>query len=320
MLRLRGAVLRLKKIQILLSTYNGEQYISEQLDSYLSLDNYADVKVLVRDDGSTDTTREILERYRDAYGFEVIFGENIGLNASLHELLLRADRECEYFAFSDQDDVWLPNKLSRAVSALSEHSGEYVLYCACSTLVDEALQPTGHTLIPKKPPSFYNAMVQNVAIGHTQVFGRGILELLCREFSSDMVITDHWSYLLSSGVGEVIYDDCETTLYRQHGNNVIGYGHGFVSTLSTRIKRVLKGKPKENTRQLTAFLLCYSDVIKEEYRAELEKFLSSQKNVFKRFVYFFKTRAYRQTALETLIFRLMYLFGRYKIKAPNYTK
>ena len=60
---------------------------------------------------------------------------------------------------------------------------------------------------------------------------------------------------------------------------------------------------------------------KEEYRAELEKFLSSQKNVFKRFIYFFKTRAYRQTALETLIFRLMYFFGRYKIKeAPNYTK
>lgn len=317
LLRNKECLFELKTIQILLSTYNGEKYLREQLDSYLALDNYDEVKVLVRDDGSLDSTVKILEEYRDKHGFDVIFGENIGLNASLHELLLSADRECEYFAFSDQDDVWLPDKLSRAIATLRGDDGEYTLYCACSSLVDDKLQVIGHTLIPKKQPSFYNAMVQNVAIGHTQVFGRGILELLCREFSPDMVITDHWSYLLSSGVGRVIYDECETTLYRQHEGNVIGYGHSFLSTLKGRIRRVFSGKPQENTRQLSAFLACYSDVLREEYRTELEKFLSSEKNVFKRVSYLFKTRAYRQTASETLIFRMMYLFGRYKIKAKK---
>ncbi len=310
----------MKKFQILLSTYNGEEYLREQLDSFLSLDNYPDVKVLVRDDGSTDSTREILSEYRECHGFEVIFGENVGLNASLHELLVLADRECEYFAFSDQDDVWLPSKLSRAESLLSERAGDYVLYSACSLLVDDGLNAVGHTLIPKRGTSFYNAMVQNVAIGHTQVFGRRHLELLSREFSPDMVITDHWSYLLASGIGDVVYDSEPTTLYRQHGGNVIGYGHTFLSTLGTRIRRVFTGKPKENSRQLSAFLACYSDVIRDEYRAELDRFLASQKNVFKRFFYLLKAKAYRQTAGETLIFRLMYLFGRYKLKNKDIKK
>ena len=306
----------MKDVQILLSTYNGEKYLREQLDSFVLLENFNDVKVLIRDDGSDDLTKSILLEYRDKYGFEVIFGENVGLNQSLHMLLLAADRECEYFAVADQDDVWLPNKLSRAISTLSAtNDSRPMLYCACSLLVDEELNTIGHTLIPKKPLSFYNAMVQNVAIGHTQVFNRALLELLSREFSEHMVITDHWAYLLASTVGQVIYDDGEpTTFYRQHGKNVIGYGHSFFSTLRTRIRRVFTGKPQENTRQLVAFLNCYENDMNPEHKRELEKFLESQKRFLKRFSYLFKTRLYRQTAIESLIFRLMYFIGRYKIK------
>ena len=104
----------MKKIEILLSTYNGEKYLREQLDSFISLENYSDVKVLIRDDGSTDSTRAILEEYRIQHGFEVILGDNIGLNASMHLLMLAADRECEYFAFSDQDDSRWDKQVSLA--------------------------------------------------------------------------------------------------------------------------------------------------------------------------------------------------------------
>ena len=157
-------------------------------------------------------------------------------------------------------------------------------------------------------------MVQNVAIGHTQVFNKALLELLAREFSRDMVITDHWTYLLASTAGTVTYDSEQTTLYRQHGNNVIGYGNSFFSTLRTRIKRVFTGKPQENTRQLAAFLNCYREDMFPDHRDELERFLNCQKSFFKRLPYLFGTRLYRQTLTESLIFRLMYLIGRYKIK------
>ncbi len=305
----------MKKIQILLSTYNGEKYLREQLDSFVSLENYDDVKVLIRDDGSLDSTRDILSEYSKTYGFEIIYGKNIGVNMSFHQLLVRADRNCEYFAFSDQDDVWLPNKLSRAISSISEMDNESVaLYCACSTLTDENLNPDGHTLIPKRKLSFYNAMIQNVAVGHTQVFNRRLLELLSKEFSRDIGIMDHWAYLLASTTGCVVYDKEHTTLYRQHSNNLIGYRNSFFSTFKNRVKRALSSAPQEKTRQLEAFLNCYGNDMNTEHRRELEKFLSSQKSFFKRLSYLLKARVYRQTAVETFVFYFMYLFGRYKTK------
>ena len=100
-----------KRIQILMSTYNGEKYLREQLDSFVNLDNFEEVKVLIRDDGSTDSTLEILDEYRLKYGFEIIKGINIGLNKSMMNLFKECDMECDYFAYSDQDDVCLSDKL-----------------------------------------------------------------------------------------------------------------------------------------------------------------------------------------------------------------
>lgn len=303
----------MKKIQILLSTFNGEKHLCEQLDSFVNLDNYSEVKVLIRDDGSSDLTAEILKEYSEKYGFEVLFGENVGLNRSLFQLLQKADRSCEYFSFADQDDVWLADKLSRADASLSQiPSDTPALYAACSSLTDDELNITGRTFIPKRT-SFYNAMVQNVCIGHTQVFNRAHLELLSSSYTDDMMIMDYWSYLLASCFGEIIYDKKPTTLYRQHSNNVIGYSNSFFRTLGIRMKRVRTKKSVKNAAQLKAFLDIFEERIPQEYRDETERFFKKQKSFFTRLGYVFSTRAYRQTFLETLIFKFMYLLGRYNI-------
>ncbi len=306
----------MKDIQILLSTYNGEKYLKEQLDSYVALTNFERVKVLVRDDGSTDGTRAILDAYREKYGFEIILGENVGLNASFHELVLASDPSCRYFSFSDQDDIWLPDKLERAEAALREYaeSDVPVLYAASSTLTDVEMNEIGHTAIPKRKPSFYNAMVENVCVGHTQVCNRAAIELLKRGHSPDVMVMDYWVYTLVSAVGTVIYDPVYTTLYRQHGNNVIGYSASRLKALRMRARRVRSRRSELNTRQLAAFLDMYGDVIPEQYRREGERFLQRQRNFFTRLAYIFTTKAYRQKASECLIFRVMYLLGRYKIK------
>ena len=142
-----------KDIQIFLSTYNGEKYLRQQLDSFVALSDFDRIKVLVRDDGSTDGTREILKEYEEKHGFEIILGENIGLNASMHELVLASDPECRFFAFSDQDDVWLENKICRAVEHLAPfaESDIPVLYAASSTLVDNEMNVLGHTAIHHCP-------------------------------------------------------------------------------------------------------------------------------------------------------------------------
>jgi glycosyltransferase involved in cell wall biosynthesis len=118
-----------KKIQILLATYNGERYLREQLDSFLALDNYEQVKVLVRDGGSTDGSLRILAEYEEHHGFEVIRGENAGFTACMFELFRRSDPACAYFATSDQDDVWLPDKLSAGIGGYGEHK---VRFSACA--------------------------------------------------------------------------------------------------------------------------------------------------------------------------------------------
>ncbi len=306
----------MKDIQILLSTYNGEKYLREQLDSYAALENFERVKVLIRDDGSSDGTRAILEEYRERYGFELIFGENVGLNASMHELVLASDPECKYLSFSDQDDVWLPDKLSRAAAALEPYadSDEPFLYAASSTLVDVDLNELGHTDIPKRPPSFYNAMVQNVCVGHTQVCNRAAIRLLSVGTSPDIMVMDYWVYTVVSAFGKIIYDPVYTTLYRQHGNNVIGYASSFWQSFKQRLARIKSRRSELMTKQLRAFLLLYGERIPEEYRKEGERFFKRQRNFFTRLGYIFTAKAYRQSFPENVVYKLMYLFGRYKIK------
>lgn len=311
----------MKKIQILLSTYNGEAHVREQLDSYTRLENFDEVKVLIRDDGSSDGTRKILHEYAEKYGFEIIEGENVGLNASMHELVQRCDLECKYFSFSDQDDVWLPDKLSRAVKALDALDNSVPnLYAASSSITNDSLKVLGHTLIPKRPLTFYNSMIQNVCVGHTQVCNGELIKILRLHFSPDIYVHDSWAYTVASAFGQVVYDNKQTTLYRQHGNNAIGYEAGKFKDFMKRLKRLRTGKSRRYSYQLRAFRELYADSIPEQYRHEIDRYFKNQGCFFKRFGYILTTKMYRQTRIEGLVFRLMYLFGRYNLKKDKKEK
>lgn len=303
------------KMQILLSTYNGELYLREQLDSFIALDNYDEIKVLIRDDGSTDGTVEVLREYEEKYGFEVIVGENIGLADSMFELMRQCDMQCEYFSFADQDDVWLPNKLQRAAEALDKEDNSIpLLYAACSSLTDVELNVFGQTAAPKRPTSFYNAMIQNVCPGHTQVCNRALMEIARGRYSGKIFMIDYWFYMAATAVGKVLFD-CEcTTLYRQHGKNTLGYETNFFKKNVQRLKRLFKHEALMNIIQLNDLRYIYSDLLDDAYKRELDLFFGMQDSFFHRFMYIFKTKAYRQVGYENLMFRLMYLFGKYNIE------
>lgn len=304
-----------KIIQILLSTYNGENHLREQLDSFVGLDNFDSVKVLIRDDGSTDSTKEILAEYAEKYGFEVFYGENIGLNASMHELVLRSDSSCKYFSFSDQDDVWLPHKLTRALEWLEAQDNSVPnLYSACSYITDDSLKIKGRTVVAKRPLTFYNAMIQNACVGHTQVCNLALLELLRPCFSDDMDVHDSWVYLVATAFGNAYYDLERTTLYRQHSSNAIGYETNPIRNFFKRLHRIKTGKSRRYSYQLRAFCQLYGDAVPEEYRHEAWRYFKNQKCFLTRLGYIFTTKMYRQTFGEGIVFRLMYLFGRYNFK------
>ncbi len=303
-----------KKIQILLSTYNGDRYLREQLNSFLALDNFRDCKVLIRDDGSTDDTWPILEEYEGRYGFQVERGGHKGTNASYQWLLEHSDRTCQFFAFSDQDDVWLPQKMSRALGELERLPQEKpLLFASRSQITDETLHPVGRSCDPIRGVSFYNAMVQNVLPGHTQVFNASLRDDLCHHGILKAHVVDWWVYLVASARGKIIFSQVCDVLHRQHGNNAVGYQLGVLAGFQRKLKYIRQGKGSAISQQLQAFLQAYDGELPKEYQQELIGYLGGLGKLFKRLGYLRKSRVYRQKKSEDWKFRVLYAVGKYDL-------
>lgn len=305
-----------KRIQILLSTYNGERYLREQLDSFIKQDNYSEIKILIRDDGSEDGTAEILREYEDKEGFEILYGLHVGITSSYKLLLQKRDKSCEYIAFSDQDDVWLPNKLTIAIQKIESCSNPEIptLFASRSLIVNEQLAPIGKSILPVYGLSFFNAMVQNICPGHTQVMNRKLCDWLQRGDISRAHALDWWTYLLASGAGQVVFSEECTVLHRQHKRNAVGYQLDPVRLFFTRLKRVRSNEAPQITRQLKYFVSDYRDIIFEQYRLEAERFIDSQDSIRSRIAYAMAGKCFRQTWVESLLVRCLYITGKYRIK------
>ena len=304
-------------ILVLLSSYNGEKYIKEQIDSILNQKTEYEVDLLIRDDGSTDGTRNILKEYKETYAdrVQIVYGENIGYIRSFFELIKMADGH-KYYALSDQDDVWLENKLDAAVKMCDEENTELpLLYGSSSCLVNTALEPFGETQKQLREITFYNTIIQNFFPGHTQVFNEPLCQLLKKEIDySKIYVHDSWITNIAILYGKVIFDNHSYTLYRQHGSNEVGFGKGIVGWIQERIKRVKKNDNKKYSEQIHYFYEeCHRDM-DESQKNEMKKFIDSQVSWIKRVRYLFVTKMYRQRTFETVLFKLLYVSGGYKIK------
>ena len=305
-----------KRVQVLLSTYNGERYLREQLDSFVAQTAFDTMSVLIRDDGSSDGTCAILSEYAQRYGFVVEYGENVGITESYLWLLRHSDRNIEYFAFSDQDDVWLPDKIEtalRSLDALDRNSPR--LFASLSEIVDESLLHIGVSLQPRREVGFYNAMVQNACPGHTQVFDSRLRDILCRiRCPEDVLVIDWWVYLAAAAMGTIRFEPRILVRHRQHDDNAVGYRISAFSQFFIRLKRTHSGEAANITRQLRSFLATYEECLPEEYRVEILRFLSESRNFRLRLAYLCSTPLYRQTAAETAAVKILYIFGKYCLR------
>lgn len=210
--------LRGTRAHVLISTYNGEKYVSAQLNSILS-QSYQNIRVVIRDDGSSDHTPAILQEYGRRYAnVSVIFGENVGAVDSFMALLRQHEHAGGYFAYCDQDDVWHRDKIARAVSALeSSAQPERTLYFSRLWLVNQDGVQTQLSDVPTHL-TFNNALLENVVTGTSAVFGSGIRDLMLMGRPECMVWHDWWLYLVATAFGQLIYDEVPTVQYRRHGN------------------------------------------------------------------------------------------------------
>ena len=291
-------------VQILLSTYNGERYLRPLLESLLAQD-YANVTVFVRDDGSTDNTPTLLREYANSSNkISIIYGEHLGFVQSFFTLIALASRTAEYVALCDQDDLWQRDKVSRAVEFLNRCPPETpALYCSRLAVVDAELKPLGYSDVPQKGLSFRNALVENHVTGCTTLFNRAALALLTH-IPSACVSHDWWIYLVISAFGTVVYDRESKILYRRHASNVFGMPTETMDSWRIKIRAFLKdGNCKLLVRQAEEFLRIHGPSLNNEHREVIERFLESRKQFWTRLRYALSCDVYRQSRLDQYILK-----------------
>lgn len=302
------------KVLVLMSTYNGEEYIAQQIESIIGQVGIERVDILIRDDGSTDSTYEILELYEKKYpnNIRIIQGDNIGYNNSFFELIRRADGY-DYYSFSDQDDVWLLDKLFSACKCLESRDKEKVLLYACpSYLVEDDLKPYGTTRMKKKNFTLYNTIIQNICPGHNQVFNNKLLNILKKDIDvKKLYVYDSWVTNIAMLYGEICFEDQPHTYYRQHRGNQLGSGKSMLGQLLTSMKRVKTGDGNKYRKQIQYFTYLNSVELKKQGKFdELERFLNA--NTFiKKCLYLPTSKLYRQRLVETIVFKMAVLLGEY---------
>jgi glycosyltransferase involved in cell wall biosynthesis len=298
------------KVAILLSTYNGAAHLEPLLTSILDQD-WRDSHMMARDDGSTDGTLAILERWSPRIPLRVTCGANLGAKASFFELLYGA-ADFDIVAFADQDDVWDRDKLSRAVGALAAFPPQRpAMYCSRARVADQNLVTLGLTQAWPRSPCFANALVENIAMGCTTALNRAAWQLLTgAPPPAHALMHDWWCYLVVSAFGEVVFDPVPSMCYRQHGDNVVGFQVSRLKALADKFKRFLRVNSLDLLfEQAADFHARYAQRLPSERRGQLEEFLS------------FRRSQWQPNALTSAAFRRQHwvddMFLRLRVTLPG---
>lgn len=299
-----------KKVKILLSAYNGEKYIKEQIDSILQ-QTYPYLEVYVRDDGSKDKTLQVLEQYVNNPKIHVIQGENKGFIKSFFELV-KVCGDADYFAFADQDDVWFPRKIQMAVEALErENANIPLLYFSNYDFYDGDMNFMEHGKLPSMSPSFHNAIVDCMTLGFNSVFNRTAHKMMETHIPQHSCGHDWWVYMVCSGMGKVIFDNHATVKYRRHEKSVSPGGKDFIKFQIWRFKKFFVNDYFSNIRkQMQEFYNLYEEQLSEDdckllYLFSREKY--SIKNALKKICY---PKRFRCGILDELFVRFICLIGK----------
>ena len=300
------------KLIVLLSTYNGEKYLRQQLDSLIEQE-LKPAQILIRDDGSEDSTINILDEYSKQYDFISYYqGENLKPARSFWDLIKKTEK-ADYYALCDQDDFWFKDKLKRAVELLEkEDSSIPLLYCSKYTLTDKDLNP-----IDSDVSNLYNfsdfphALLYHTAPGCTFIFNEAarnrILEYdVNKEY---IIIHDAIIHKVVTLFGKMILDKESHMYYRQHGDNEIGMNANVFVTFIGRVRRFLFGTIRHYRSDTAKSLLrVYGEECDKDKRELLEivAYYMNEKRLKKELL---NRECFRSHTINDLFFRILVLFN-----------
>ncbi len=281
------------KVVVLLSTYNGQQYIEEQLLSIVEQSYDGEIIIYIRDDGSKDDTIITIKKFSEKYETEnrkivYVECENIGARKSFLQLI-QMSPEADYYFFADQDDVWKKDKVARAVETLEKCPDDKCVYCSDFSIVDGDLNMVyeNQVVIDEKTMDPLRLLFFNTFPGCVMAFSDKIMQIVKEMNLSSCMMHDSFVLAVGAAVGTMCYDSEPTILHRIHGANVVGYGHKKIRPIKWIKEKVGLLFKKENydVSEIGKRLLELEDVeIKEIYKDDitlLRDFKKSYKKTFK---------------------------------------
>lgn len=269
------------KVNILLSTYNGEKYLAGQLDSLLA-QTYKNITIYVRDDGSKDNTLSILHSYCQKplppQSPQIILldnneGRNLGYMESFWTLL-RESSPADYYAFCDQDDYWFPEKVERGIKALEKENPKLpLLYSSSFIYCDEDMNFSGNPPAISTPVSFKDVLFYTPAFGFTILINRTLRDTAFLASSLKDIPHDGWCQKIAASMGKFVYDPKQTAKYRRHSSTVTYANSNKLQLISKWLKNDVLG----------AGLSEYHFILKrfhDEYAESLERSAYTSLNLF----------------------------------------
>ena len=290
------------KVVVLLATCDGEEFLHEQLQSYRD-QSHTNWELFVSDDGSTDRTIELIEGFAKLVPQRVTLrqGPRQGFWRNFLSMVRLCDVDGEFFAYSDQDDVWATDKLARAIDWLAAVPTDVpALYFTRTALISREGKLLGYSPLFTRASTFQNALVQSIGGGNTMVFNRAA-KLALAAVPEDILVSTHdwWTYQVVTGIGGVAHFDAYPSLkYRQHGGNLVGANSGLYQRLR-RLWLFAQGRVifwnDINIKALNEI----RHLLSPSSLATFDRFILARKSALpKRLYLLWRSGVYRQSAFE----------------------
>ena len=305
-----------QSVLIAMTVYNAAANLDAQLRSIAAQD-HENWTLIVSDDGSQDGSTGIAQRFAQKAGTRRVIvrqGPQEGFAENFLTIVRDGWEPGHCLAFSDHDDVWFPDRLSRGLRALAGMGDMPALYCSRTVITDAALRPLRLSTPRPRAPSFRNALAQNIAAGNTILANPAAARLLHEAASRRPKIVSHdwWAYQIVTGAGgTILHDDAPTVLYRQHAANQIGANDSARARLR-RIGMILSGVYRRWNDINLAALASAADLLTADNRVLVERFaaIRSRTRGLRSMTALRKLRLYRQTRASTAAFYIAALFNR----------
>jgi glycosyltransferase involved in cell wall biosynthesis len=299
-------------VAILMCTFNGEKYLKEQIES-IKNQTFKNWILYISDDGSSDKTIEIIYSFKKKLGKKLVLLKGPQKGYVENFLFITRNVNSNFYFWSDQDDVWHPKKVQEAVFWLQEQpEPKAALYCGRSILVDSNNQFISLSPLFQKPPSFNNAIIQNIGSGNTMAFNNMTKKLLLSISDVSNIVTHDWTiYQITAAFkGNIFYEKFPYIEYRQHEQNAIGMKIGLRGAFR-HLKLIINGSIKSWNRSNLKLLNQISGLPKESKNIVKLIIEAEKKSVWTKLKTYKLLSIYRQSFLGQLALYFSILIGKF---------